>query len=85
MRQRTAAAGLEQVDGWCDTHLAVSREAVPGHHHGRVTELLDGLAMPPDTHYYLCGLESMARDCSNVLQQRGVDLFNIHREVFFHG
>jgi NAD(P)H-flavin reductase len=85
VRQQAAAAGLDRMDGWCDTRLAVSREAMHGHHHGHVTELLADLPTAANTHYYLCGLESMVRDCSDRLQQCGVNLFNIHREVFFHG
>ena len=79
------AAGLDGFEGWCRLQLALSRERHPAGHHGRVTDLLDEIAMPPDTHYYLCGLESMIRDVGDRLQARGVDLLHIHREVFFHG
>ena len=64
--------------------LAVSREQTLDHHHGRVTELLKNLSIDSETHYYLCGREGMIADVTQQLQDRGVDLFNIHREVFFH-
>ena len=79
------AAGSGSFADWCPLRLALSREPHPAGHHGRVTDLLEELVMPPDTHYYLCGLESMIRDAGNRLQERGVDLLHIHREVFFHG
>ncbi|RKX44638.1 MAG: oxidoreductase, partial [Verrucomicrobia bacterium] len=50
-----------------------------------VTALLEEMPVLPDAHYYLCGLESMIAETSSWLEEQGVDLFHIHREVFFHG
>ncbi len=39
--RRVDAIGAEELDGWCNLKLAVSREKTEEHHHGRVTGLLD--------------------------------------------
>lgn len=67
------------------TRLAVSREEVADHHHGRITDLLDTLPLDEHTHYYCCGLESMVQDVTEWLCRNGIKLGRIHREVFFHG
>lgn len=85
VRREADAVGLNVLQNWCPTRLAVSREKTPPHHHGRVTDLLDQLPLDSDTHYYCCGLESMVNDVGEWLQEQGVPLMNIHREVFFHG
>ena len=84
VRTLSAAAGIDRLTGWCDVSLAVSREPHPEHHFGRVTDQIDSLNIPNETRYYLCGLESMVNEVSALLRQKGVDLFHIHREVFFH-
>lgn len=84
VRKEIHAIGLPLLSQGCPVQLAVSREKAAGHFHGRVTGLLSGLAVDPGTHYYVCGLESMIYEVSEMLQARGVDLFHIHREVFFH-
>jgi ferredoxin--NADP+ reductase len=68
----------------CKLSLAVSGERVPGHHYGRVTELLEELPRAPDIHYYLCGLDAMIDEVTHWLESREVDPTRIHREVFFH-
>jgi len=85
IRREADAVGLDRLADWCDLRLAVSREKTPAYHHGRLTGLLDGLSVASGTHYYLCGLESMIAETSSWLEHQGVDLFHIHREVFFHG
>ena len=78
------AVAVDELERRAPFRLAVSREAAPPHHHGRVTDLLDGLPRSPDTHYYLCGLDAMIDDVTAWLEQRGVAFTHIHREVFFN-
>lgn len=85
VRRKSDALGFSKLQNWCPTRLAVSREQTTDHHHGRVTDLLDTLPLASGTHYYCCGLESMINEVGEWLQQNGVPLMNIHREVFFHG
>ena len=85
VRREADAIGYEALRMQCSTHLAVSREPADGHHQGRITDLLDLLPVDAATHYYCCGLESMVNDVSAWLQQNGIGLSHIHREVFFHG
>jgi ferredoxin-NADP reductase len=84
VRQEADAIGFSELRNFCPTRLAVSREETE-HHHGRLTELLPELQKTEDMHYYCCGLESMVNEVSEWLQQNGVALKQIHREVFFHG
>jgi len=84
VRTISAAAGIDQLTGWCNLSLAVSREPHPAHHFGRVTDRINSLSVSNETRCYLCGLESMVNEVSALLRQKGVDLFHIHREVFFH-
>lgn len=84
VRQKADAIGFSKLRNFCPTQLAVSREQTE-HHHGHLTDLLDDLPGTDDTHYYCCGLESMVNEASAKLQQAGVGLNRIHREVFFHG
>jgi len=85
VRRKADAVGFDELQGWCPTHLAISRETDHAHHHGRVTDLLPSLPLNSETHYYCCGLESMVNEVGEWLQQNGIDLMQIHREVFFHG
>ena len=85
VRREADAIGYEELRLHCPTHLAVSREPADGHHQGRITDLLDLLPLDSATHYYCCGLESMVNDVSAWLQENGIGLSHIHREVFFHG
>lgn len=64
--------------------IAVSREATEGCHHGRVTDMVAQMELPPDADYYLCGLDTMIDDVTNLLEARGVDITRIHRECFFN-
>lgn len=84
VRKEIHAIGHDRLRASCPVQLAVSRETAAGHRHGRVTDLLPEWTPRPDTHVYLCGLESMINEVSEHLQARGIGLFNIHREVFFH-
>lgn len=79
------AVGMERLNRHCDITLAVSREEIAGHHHGRITDLLDALPLTGHTHYYCCGLENMVNDVTEWLRRNGIELQHIHREVFFHG
>lgn len=84
VRTLTAAAGFDRLHGWCNLQLSISREAHPDHHAGRVTDRIGELQITSKTRFYLCGLERMVNAVSMQLRTRGVDLFHIHREVFFH-
>ena len=84
VRTLSEAVNLDQLRQWCDLRLAVSRECVPGHHHGRVTDLLEEMPVSPGAHYYLCGLDTMIDEVTNLLEQRGTLITNIHRECFFN-
>ena len=85
VRRAADAFGFSRLRNFCpDTQLAVSREASE-YHQGRLTDLLPELPMVENTHYYCCGLESMVNDAAAWLQENGVPLSHIHREVFFHG
>ena len=84
VRHEADAIGFSKLRDFCTTQLAVSREKTE-HHHGHLTDLLGTLPLDQNTHYYCCGLESMVNDTSEWLQDKGVGLMQIHREVFFHG
>jgi ferredoxin-NADP reductase len=84
VRQEADAIGFSELRNFCPSLLAVSREKTE-HHHGRLTDLIDQIPEQDELHYYCCGLESMVNDVSEKLQQNGVALSRIHREVFFHG
>ena len=84
VRHEPDAVGFDELRAYCPVDLAVSREATT-HHMGRITDLLKRLPLDEETHYYCCGLESMVNDTTEWLQQNGVGLMQIHREVFFHG
>ncbi len=85
IRHKDDAFGYAELLRCCpNTQLAVSREQSE-HHFGRITDLVDALPAAAQTHYYCCGLESMIHDATALLQERGVPLSHIHREVFFHG
>lgn len=85
VRHASDAIGAAAFSRFCPTRLAVSRETVEAHHHGRITDLLDTLPIDSHTHYYCCGLESMVNDVAEWLRKNGIELTHIHREVFFHG
>ena len=85
IRRKADAVGFSKLNNWCPTQLAISQEDGHEHHHGRITELLDTLPLDAETHYYCCGLESMVNEATERLQQKGIKLMQIHREVFFHG
>ena len=85
VRHEADAIGFSSLKKWCPAQLAISRKETKIHHHGRVTDLLDQLSLSPETHYYCCGLESMVNDVGEWLENNGIHLTHIHREVFFHG
>ncbi|MDA0991708.1 MAG: FAD-binding oxidoreductase [Verrucomicrobia bacterium] len=84
VRQLADAVDVDYLASRGPFRLAVSREAVMPHHHGRVTDLLDQIPRSPDSHYYLCGLDAMIHDVSEWLEARGTPFTRIHREVFFN-
>jgi ferredoxin-NADP reductase len=85
VRRVADAFGYSEMKIRHPARLAVSREHAAGHHHGRISDLYGSLPLNAETHYYCCGLESMVYEASEWLQTNGIDLVNIHREVFFHG
>jgi ferredoxin-NADP reductase len=84
VRRLTDAVGLDYLRQRCPLRLCVSREQVPSHHHGRVSDLLGEVPIHPRTNYYLCGLDAMIDEVSQRLERRGVHFTRIHREVFFN-
>ncbi len=84
VRYLAEAVGLPVLKAACPVTLAISREAVPGYHHGRVTDLLDRLPIRKRTQIYLCGLDAMIDDASSWLEAHGVPFTHLHREVFFY-
>jgi ferredoxin-NADP reductase len=85
VRYTTDAIGIKALSRFAPTYLTVSQEQHAFYHHGRITDLLHTLPLNKHTHYYCCGLESMVNDATIRLQQKGINLQQIHREVFFHG
>ena len=84
VRQFADAVDVDWLQKHGNVKLAVSREKVPPHHHGRMTDLLEGVPCDGNTDYYLCGLDAMIDDVTNWLEARGVDITRIHRECFFN-
>lgn len=84
VRHLADAVALPFLQARGGVQLALSRQRVSPHHHGRVTDLLDGPQHHSDTHYYLCGLDAMIDEVTAWLQSHEVDPGHIHREVFFH-
>lgn len=78
---RVDATWLEEAGG---VSCAVSREAVEGCHHGRITGLFDRLPVSDNHDYYLCGLDTMIDEGTDWLEKRGVPMARIHRECFFN-
>ena len=72
---------LNQVD---QLQIAVSQEDTM-HHRGRITDLLNQVPLDSSIHYYCCGREKMIDEITEWLNKKGVELNQIHREVFFHG
>lgn len=72
---RTAQEDLTMLltDPLPSTIRCISREAVPGARHGRVTTELSKLELDwPNTDVYLCGSQGMIVDATQLLHQRGV-------------
>lgn len=84
LRHVQDALHLDLLHQHTNLHLAVSREAAPNTHHGRITDLLEKIPAAPNASYYLCGLDAMITDVSTYLATRGIPPAHIHREVFFH-
>jgi ferredoxin--NADP+ reductase len=76
------AIGYPELSKLCPLQLAISREEIKGHHHGRVTNLLKTLPSQQNIHYYLCGLDAMIQQVSDWLHHHGIDSHHIHHEVF---
>ena len=84
VRHRLNAIDVPWLRSRCDLRVAVSREAAAGCHHGRVTDVLDDVPHGKDTHYYLCGLDTMIDEVTAWLESNGVPIRRIHRECFFN-
>lgn len=83
VRQRADAVHLDLLGRVTDLRLAISREVIPGTHHGRVTDLLDQAGITAETPVYLCGLDAMVDDAVRWLAHHGLTSNRIHVEVFF--
>lgn len=68
----------------CPTKLAISREQENPHYYGRINGLLPDIDLDPSMHFYLCGLDAMIDDISQILEDAEIDFTHIHREVFFY-
>ncbi|MDO5066407.1 MAG: FAD-dependent oxidoreductase [Propionibacteriaceae bacterium] len=80
---RTAADDLTTLltDPLPSTIRCISREAVPGARHGRVTTELSKLELDwPNTEVYLCGSDAMIVDATRLLHQKGVTA--LHTEPY---
>lgn len=64
-------------------HIAISREVVPGCHHGRITDRLGDLPLG-EIDYYLCGLDNMLDEVTEFLLEHHIPWKHIHRECFFN-
>lgn len=84
VRTLADAVSLPFLQARGGVRVALSRQSAPGHHHGRVTDLLGRQRHGPDTHYYLCGLDAMIDEVTTWLESHDVNPTHIHREVFFH-
>jgi ferredoxin-NADP reductase len=84
VRTLADAAEWDWIRAHCPLRLALSRETVPGHHQGRVTDLLAAMPWSPRHHYYLCGLDAMLDEVTRFLEARGAPITSIHRECFFN-
>jgi len=62
---------------------ACSRERSTGAVQGRVTDHIDALDLSQNPHIYLCGLDEMIKEVSELLRARGVSDSRIHSECFF--
>ena len=83
VRYEESIIDQEFLEQQSDFFPAVSREDTD-YFRGRVTELIKSMELIKDTHYYLCGLDSMIDEMALWLEDNGVAFANIHREVFFH-
>jgi ferredoxin-NADP reductase len=82
--RQAEAFSLDELQRTANVRLAVSREEIDNHFHGRVTGLLEQVPLAADIHYYLCGLDTMIDETSRWLENHGIDYTQIHREIFFH-
>jgi CDP-4-dehydro-6-deoxyglucose reductase len=81
VRHAANLIGLDLFPGEC--HACVSREACPGTHRGRLTDLLDRVWIDPAAHYYACGLDTMIDGVMAFLEGQGIAPTHLHRECFF--
>lgn len=84
VRYRKEAINFEVFQSLCPSYLTVSREDFPPFHKGRVTDLLSLLPLHQNVHYYLCGLDSMIADVTQMLKSHHVSVGQIHHEIFFY-
>lgn len=83
VRTLEAAVPVPTLRNRVDLQLAVSREEVDGHFHGRVTGLLETFTPPDEADIYLCGCDAMIDNVYDLLRARNIPAFRIHTEVFF--
>lgn len=89
-RQGANLAYQEELASFCGHHgvrsiNAVSREAVPGAYHGRITQafrdgalerLGDAPLTPETSHVMLCGNPEMVKEMQSLLEERGMKRHN---------
>lgn len=64
--------------------LALSREKKDGIFFGRITSLIELTEFSKETNFYLCGLDTMIEDITEILIQKGIPERQIYQEVFFY-
>jgi CDP-4-dehydro-6-deoxyglucose reductase len=81
---RTEWDALQQKYPHFHWDVALSREEVPGFHHGYVHDIYEKeYAYPiPDRHFYLCGWANMIDEAVARLKKTGYDSSQIHFELY---
>lgn len=62
--------------------LCTSKD-MKGNFQGRVTEYIKTIEFDKNCVFYLCGNSNMIYDTLDILKEKGVEKFNINREVYF--
>ena len=84
LQRQADAFNLAELQAAGTLKRALSREAAGDHFHGRITGLLGQVPLAADSHYYLCGLDTMINETNRWLEAHGIAYPQIHREIFFY-